>query len=465
MKLEILKRHFPVLIFLLAIIRGMNAAEAANGQPDAAAKAWATLPDILARIVPPEFPDRQYIITNYGAMGNGTFDCTEAFRKAIDECTQAGGGKVIVPEGTFLTGAIHLRNNVNLCVEKSAVIRFSTNPASYLPVVFTRYEGTEVMNYSPFVYAYGQTNIAITGEGTLDGQASDTVWHNWTHYDEPRRLVEMGNRGVPVIQRIFGAGHHLRPNFVEPVRCKNVLIAGVTILNSPMWVLSPVYCTNVTVRNVTVNTTGANTDGCDPDSCTDVLIKDCTFSDGDDCIAIKSGRDRDGQRIAIPCQNLVVEGCNFEAGHGGIGIGSETSGGIRNVFGENCHFDSPDLRMAIRLKTNPARGGYIENVFVRDCSVKTAQVGIHMTLRYDSSGAMEGESVPIIRDIDIDNCTFANLTKQAIFLQGWSPAHEITDVRISNCRFLQSAEKSSLTNATRIYLPGTEGSGLEHESF
>lgn len=465
MKLQVLNRHFAVLMILLAVVTGMNAAETANGESDAAAKAWAKLPDILERIVAPEFPDHEFVITKYGAVGNGTSDCTEAFRKAIDECSQAGGGKVVVPAGIFLTGAIHLRNNVNLSVEKSAVIRFSTNTAGYLPVVFTRYEGTEVMNYSPFVYAFEQTNIAITGEGTLDGQASDTAWHDWIHYDEPRRLVEMGNQGVPVAQRIFGPGHHLRPNFVEPVRCRNVLIAGVTIVNSPMWVLSPVYCTNVTVRNVTVNTTGPNTDGCDPDSCTDVLIKDCSFSDGDDCIAIKSGRDHDGQKIGIPCQNLVVENCNFEAGHGGIGIGSETSGGIQNVFGENCRFDSPDLRMAIRLKTNPARGGYIENVFIRNCSVKTAQVGIHMTLRYGSSGAIEGKSTPIIRNVDIQNCTFANLTKQPIFLQGWSSADEITDVRISNCRFLQSAEKSSITDATRIYLPGTEGSGLEHESF
>lgn len=456
---------FAALIFSLGIISRTHAAETPKSSANDAAAAWAELPNILARIVPPRFPNREFVVTNYGAIGDGTADCTEAFRKAIDDCSRVGGGKVIVPTGTYLTGAIHLRNNVNLCVETNATIRFSTNSADYLPIVFTRFEGTEVMNYSPLLYAFQQTNIAITGEGTLDGQASDTVWHNWARTDDPRRLVEMGNKGVPVSQRIFGAGHHLRPHFVEPVRCKNVLIEGVTILNSPMWVLSPLYCTNVTIRNVTVNTKGPNTDGCDPDSCTDVLIKDCSFSDGDDCIAIKSGRDHDGQKIGIPCQNLVVENCNFEAGHGGIGIGSETSGGIQNVFGENCRFDSPDLGMAIRLKTNPARGGYIQNVFIRNCSVKTAQVGIHMTLRYGSSGAMEGASAPVIRNIDIQNCTFSNLTKQPIFLQGWSPASEITDVRISNCRFLQSVEKSSITNATRIYLPGTEGSGLEQESF
>lgn len=447
------------------MIAGTRAAETSHEEASVDAKAWAQLPDILARIVPPEFPDREFFVTNYGGTGDGTSDCTEAFRKAVDDCSQSGGGKVIVTAGVYLTGAIHLRNNVNLCVEKNATIRFSTNTVSYLPAVFTRYEGTEVMNYSPFLYAFEQTNIAVTGEGTLDGQASDTVWHNWKNYDDPRQLVELGNRGIPAAQRIFGAGHHLRPNFVEPVRCKNVLIAGVTIINSPMWVLSPVYCTNVTVRNVTVNTKGPNTDGCDPDSCTDVLIRDCKFSDGDDCIAIKSGRDRDGQRIAIPCQNLVVQNCHFEAGHGGIAIGSETSGGVQNVFAENCRFDSPDLEMAMRFKTNPARGGYIEDVFIRNCFVQTAQVGIHMTLRYGSSGAIEGNSIPIIRNIDIQDCTFADLTKRPIFIEGWSPSDKITDVRIRSCRFLQAAEKSSITNAVRIFLPGTEGSGLEQESF
>jgi len=222
-------------------------------------------------------------------------------------------------------------------------------------------------------------------------------------------------------------------------------------------VMNPVYCTNVTVRNVTVDTGGPNTDGCDPDSCTGVLIKNCSFSDGDDCIAIKSGRDRDGQKINIPCQGLVIQNCHFKAGHGGIAIGSETSGGVQNVFAENCHFDSPDLEMAIRLKTNPARGGYIQNVYVRDCEVKRAKVGIDMTLRYASSGAMGGSSIPIIRDVDIRNCKFEQLTKQPVFIEGWSPSNPITDVSIVDCRFLHAAEKSFVTNATDVVMDGSRG--------
>jgi polygalacturonase len=432
-------------------------------QAAAAAKAWATVPSILANIVPPKFPHRDFVITQYGAVADGVTDNSDAFRAAIDACSQAGGGRVVVPAGTFLTGAIHLENNVDLYLEKNALVRFTTNTDAYLPPVFTRYEGTEVMNYSPFIYAFEQTNIAVTGQGTLDGQGA--FWHDWWAPGDPARLVKMAASGVPVEQRIFGGVGHLRPNFVEPVRCRNVLIEGVRLINSPMWVLSPVYCTNVTVRGVIVDTKGFNTDGCDPDSCNGVFIKDCTFSDGDDCIAIKSGRDTDGQKINIPCQNLVIEDCEFKAGHGGVAIGSETSGGVQNVFAQNDRFDSPDLVMAMRFKTNPARGGYIEHAYLRHCTVKTAQIGISLTLRYSSSGAMNGSAIPVIRDIDIRDCTFVNLTQEPIFIQGWSPANPITDINISNCHFLHSGKKSLVTDATRIFLPGTEGSGLAQKAF
>ncbi len=419
------------------------------------AGAWAQVPAILAQIQPPKFPRREFPLVKYGAVGDGITDCTGAFKRAIEACSDAGGGAVVVSGGTFLTGAIHLKSNVDLRVEKNATILFSTNRADYLPDVFARYEGTEVMNYSPLIYALEQTNIAITGRGTLDGQGH--AWHSWKASDDPRRLVQMANEGTPVTRRIFGAGHNLRPNFIAPIRCRNVLIEGIHIKDSPMWVLNPVYCTNVTVRKVTVDTRGPNTDGCDPDSCTDVLIRDCDFSDGDDCIAIKSGRDRDGQRIGIPCQNIVVQNCEFKAGHGGVAIGSETSGGIENVFAENCHFDSPDLEMAIRLKTNPARGGYIQDVYVRNCVVKLARIGIDMTLRYGSSGAMDGDSTPVIRDVDIRNSTFKKLTQRPIFIEGWSPAAPISNISITDCRFLHAAEGSFFTNAVGVVLDRSRG--------
>jgi polygalacturonase len=366
-----------------------------------------------------------------------------------------------VPGGKFLTGAIHLKSNVNLHITKDATILFSTNTADYLPVVFTRYECTEVMNYSPFIYALGQENIAITGEGTLDSQAAKGPWHSWKGKGSSE-LVKMGNNNIPVKDRIFGEGKQLRPYFLQPTRCKNVLIEGVKILGSPMWVISPLYCTNVTVQKVTVEAEGPNTDGCDPDSCTDVLIKDCSFSDGDDCIAIKSGRDADGHRVNIPSRNIVIQNCKFEAGHGGVTCGSETSGGIYTVYAENCDFDSPDLDMALRFKTNPARGGAINNVFIRNCRVKTAKFGIHMTLRYSSAGARDGQYIPDLRNVDIRDCTFANLTKQPIFIEGYDEKIKISDVTIANCVFHQAKTKgTTITNAVNIHLINNSGAGLK----
>ncbi|HEX3626000.1 MAG TPA: glycoside hydrolase family 28 protein [Verrucomicrobiae bacterium] len=420
---------------------------------DNVANAWAQVPAILARIKPPKFPHREFPVVQYGAVGDGVTDCTEAFQRAIDVCNSAGGGVVIVFRGTWLTGPIHLKSNVNLCVKKGATIRFSSDPNHYLPVVLARYEGTEVMNYSPLLYAFGQTNIAITGDGTLDGQGA--TWHAWKLSDDPKRSVQMASQGVPVEQRIFGQGHHLRPNFVVPFRCSSVLIEGVHIINSPMWVMNPVYCTNVTIQNVTVDTQGPNTDGCDPDSCADVLIRNCNFSDGDDCISIKSGRDKDGQKINIPARDIVIQNSHFKAGHGGIALGSETAGGIREVFAEHCDFDSTNLAMAIRLKTNPARGGYIQDVYVRNCVVKQAQIGIGMTLRYGSSGAIDGETAPIIRNIDIRDTTFQHLSAQPIFIEGWSESARISDVSIIDCRFLHAAKKNYITNATNIVTDGS----------
>ena len=416
-----------------------------------AADAWTRVPEILARIGPPQFPDREFCITNFGAMGDGTNDCTPAFAAAIAACHQAGGGKVVVPAGNFLSGAIHLLSNVNLQLQKNAVIQFSTDPEKFLPVVFSR-DVAEMMNYSPFIYALGQTNIALTGEGTLDGQATKSVWPDFVKKSGPdsARLTEMGDKEIPVSERIFGAGHFIRPNFIEPVRCRNVLIEGVRVVDSPMWEIHPLYCTNVTVRGVSISSHGKNNDGCDPDSCTDVLIKDCTFDTGDDCIAVKAGRDHDGRRVNIPCQNVVIQNCKFNDGHGGVTLGSETAGGLKNVFAENCEFDSPNLDQAMRFKSNPARGGFIENIFIRNCHVKLARYGIFLTMRYASSGAKEGSAMPVVRNIEIRDCVFDALTKQPVVVEGWSADAPITDVTIANCTFPTNAAANIITNAARI---------------
>lgn len=451
------------LAFSLVGLSSQGNETSSSATPDDASatgakQAWSSVPVILARIIPPVSPDRSFIITDYGAKGDGTTDCTKAIAAAIDACHNAGGGRVTVPAGVYLTGAIHLKSNVDLEVAKGATLRFSTDPKSYLPVVFTRYECTEVMNYSPFIYALGQENIAITGEGTLDGQGSKAAWYTWKRLPDARELVDMGDRGVPVEQRVFGEGHHLRPYFIQPTRCRNVLIQGVHIVDSPMWVITPLYCTNVTVQGVTVKADGPNTDGCDPDSCTDVLIKDCHFSDGDDCIAIKSGRDVDGRRVNIPSRNIVIQNCVFQDGHGGVTVGSETSGGVENVFAEDCHFDSPNLDIAMRFKTGMTRGGVVQHIYIRNCAVKSARTGIGMTMKYP--GTLDGQATPFMRDIDIRNCTFARLSKQPVLIEGFSESVRITDVTIANCIFPDMSAHCVITNASRIHLVANQGGGL-----
>jgi len=307
------KNRFRVVVVLVVTLGGCAPVSHVTG--------WKSLPEILSRIKAPEFPTRDFVITDYGAVAGGSNDCTATIAKAIDACHAAGGGRVVVPDGVFLTGAIHLKSNVNLHLADGATLKFSADPAQYLPVVFTRWEGVEGMNYSALIYAFEQKNIAITGKGVLDGSASSENWWAWTRRDpngEPapaRRsrdmLNDMGERGVPVEQRVFGQGHFLRPNFVQPYRCRNVLIEGVTIRNSPMWELNPVLCSNVTVRGVTISIHGPNNDGCDPESCRDVLIEDCIFDTGDDCIAIKSGRNNDGRRVAVPSENIIVRNCTM----------------------------------------------------------------------------------------------------------------------------------------------------------
>ena len=437
---------------------GLGYAAKLSSAPDAKTPdAWRMADRIVARIKPPVFPARDFDVTKYGAVAGGETDNTQAFKSAIRACHDAGGGRVVVPAGIFLSGPIHLESGVNLHVSEGATIRFTTNTAAYMPVVFTRFECTELMSYSPPIYALDQTDIAITGKGTLDGQGE--VWHRWIkQWDaDIRTLVKMAKENVPVTERVFGEGHKLRPNFIQPVRCKNVLIEGVRVINSPMWTLNPVYCTNVSIRGVTVETDGPNTDGCDPDSCTDVLIEKCVFSNGDDCIAVKSGRDEDGRRVNIPCENVVIRDCVFKNGHGGVTMGSETAGGIRNVFAERCHFDSPDLDMAMRFKTNPARGGYIENIFLRDCTVKTAKYGIHITKKYGAGTTKDGDTDPAVRNIEIRNSKFGLLTKGAIFVQGFSSEKIVTDVRIENCEFQPMKNAVTITNAARVEIVGCTG--------
>ena len=418
---------------------------------------WDSLPSVLARIRPPQFPARDFKITDYGAVGDGSFDNTEAIRKAIETCHAAGGGRVVVPAGIFLTGAIHLLSNVNLHLEEGATLKFSTDPSKYLPAVFTRFEGTECMNYSPLIYAFEQENIAVTGPGTLDGSASEENWWAWSRKgpngaDAParadiRRLIEYGERGTPVRERVFGAGHYLRPNFIQPYRSRNVLIEGVRIVNSPMWEIHPVLSENVTVRGVEIHSHGPNNDGCDPESSRDVLVENCVFDTGDDCIAIKSGRDNDGRRVGVAAENIIVRNCTMKDGHGGVVIGSEISGGCRNVFAEDCRMDSPNLDRALRFKSNARRGGVVENVFMRNVEVGRVAEAI-LTIDFMYETGPNGPYKPVVRNVELQNVR-SQSSPRVMWIASW-PGAVIDDVRFVDCTFRGVETAEMLQNAGSI---------------
>jgi polygalacturonase len=439
--------------------RGAAAASAAGPAASASgATGWDLVPEILRRIVPPTFPARDFDVTQYGAVGDGRTDCTAAIRRAIEACHAAGGGRVVVPAGRFLTGPVHLRSNVNLHVRRDATLAFSQDPRAYLPAVLTRWEGMELMGYSPLIYAYEQTNVAVTGEGTLDGQADTTHWWPWkggkedgwregmpTQKPERDRLMEMVEAGTPVGRRVFAEDSKLRPQFIQPYRCRNVLIEGVTLLRSPMWEIHPVLCTNVTVRGVRIETHGPNNDGCDPESCRDVLIEDCYFDTGDDCIAIKSGRNADGRRINVPSENIVIRNCRMKDGHGGVTIGSEISGGVRNVFAERCQMDSPNLDRALRFKNNAMRGGVLEHVYMRDVTIGTVSDAVLSVDLFYEEGR-QGPFVPVVRDVELLRVT-SRKSKYGLYMRAYEKS-EISDIRVVDCRF-DGVERGNVTEGVR----------------
>jgi len=444
-------------------------APAATGAPEPANDAWARVPEILRQVVPPTFPRRDFEITRYGAVAGGRDDCTAAIRRAIHECSAAGGGRVVVPAGRFLTGPVHLESNVDLHLVRGATLAFSQNPAHYLPAVLTRFESTELYNYSPFVYALDCTNIAITGEGTLDGQAGPEHWWPWKgsadfgwrrgtpNYNAARqRLLEMAERGVPVTERRFGEGDYLRPNFIQPYRCTNVLIEGVHIVNSPMWEINPVLCRNVTVRGVSIDSHGPNNDGCDPECCRDVLIERCVFDTGDDCIAIKSGRNADGRRVNVPSENIIVRNCQMRDGHGGVTVGSEISGGCWNVFAYDCHMNSPRLDSALRLKNNAMRGGLLHDIYLRDVTIGQVVIAV-LSIDFNYEEGDKGEFTPIARNIELRRVT-SQKSQYGVYLRGFANA-PIDDVRVLDCRFDGVAKGNVIEHVRGLDWRGTKING------
>jgi len=407
----------------------------------------------------PQFAAKDYVITKFGAKSTNTAAKNQkAIQKAIDKCSKKGGGRVIVPAGQkFLTAAIQLKSGVNLVVEKGAVLEFAFEPELY-PIVPTRWEGLDCWNLSPLIYAYQAHDIAITGKGTIDGGGSNETWWPWCgskkfgmkeggiaqNMGARARLLKYAEDGVPMDERKFGPTDGLRPQMVNFNQCEGILIEDITLLRSPFWVIHPLLSTDITVRGVHINNDGPNGDGCDPESCDRVLIENCYFNTGDDCIAIKSGRNNDGREggqgkfAGRPSKNIIIRDCKFNNGHGGVVIGSEISGGCQNVYAENCEMDSPSLDRVLRIKTNSCRGGIIENINMRNVTVgQCGEAVLKLNTDYEPREVCCRGFYPTIRNVTMENVT-CKKSKYGVMIVGYQDptlAYTINNITVKNCQF------------------------------
>lgn len=399
----------------------------------------------------PKIAERQFLITSFGAKTTATAAQNQkAINRVISLVSKKGGGKVIIPKGTWNTGAIELKSHVNLVLEEGATLHFAFEPKLY-PLVRTSWEGLACWNYSPCIYAYKGTDIAITGKGTIDGGGNNDTFWQWN--GSPRfgykecvtkesqklgsrsKLLKMAEDGVPFDERKFGMGYGLRPQLVNMVHCERILIKDVKMINSPFWVIHPLLSKNITVDGVYVWNEGPNGDGCDPEACENVLIQNCVFHTGDDCIAIKSGRNNDGRLWNQPSKNIIIRNCKMEDGHGGVVIGSEISGGCENVYAENCVMDSPHLERILRIKTNNCRGGQVQNINMRNVVVgQCKEAVVKINLDYERKEICYRGFEPIVNNVNVENVT-CQKSDYGVLIIGRDSLENVYDINIKNCKF------------------------------
>ncbi len=384
-----------------------------------------------------QFPKQDFPITDYGAVAGGEKDNTKAIAAAIAACNKAGGGRVVVPAGIWLTGAIHFKSNVNLHLEENAVLSFSDNPSDYLPAVMTSWEGMECYNYSPLLYAFECKNVAITGKGMLKPKMD--TWKVWfkrpkPHMDALKELYTKASTDVPVIDRQMAVGeNNLRPHLIHFNRCENVLLDGFMIRESPFWTIHLYMCNGGVVRHLDVKAHGHNNDGIDLEMSRNFLVENCTFDQGDDAVVIKSGRNRDAWRLNTPCENIVIRNCTILKGHTMLGIGSEMSGGVRNIYMHDCSAPKSVNRFFF-IKTNHRRGGFVENIYMENVKSGTTErvLEIDTEVLYQWKDLVPTYETRITR---IDGIYMKNVTCEtadAIYELKGNPELPINNVEIEN---------------------------------
>ncbi len=463
---------------LLTMVTLASIFVACSEQNSAMDAAFADAQRMADSIKVPTFCTDTFSITSFGASQDSTSRANGlAINAAIDSCNATGGGVVLIPAGTWLTGPITLKSNVNLHVAEGATVRFSTDYNEYNNTVVTRWEGVDCHNLHPLIYANDATNIGLTGKGILDGQGDNEHW--WFMKGKKRygyqegmlsqadggrdSLLAYDLRKTPLPERkIFRLQDALRPQFVNFRNCKSVLIEDVTLKNSPFWTIHPLFVDDLIVRGVNIDNFGPNGDGCDPESCRNVLIENCTFNTGDDCIAIKSGRNNDGRRWARPSENIYVRNCQMKNGHGGVVLGSEIAGGYKNLWVENCNMDSPELDRVIRIKTSDCRGNVIENVWVRNITVgKCYECILKINLLYEPEENCDHSFPPTVQNIHLENVT-SKESKFGVFIIGYDDKPmNVNNITVDDCQFDGVTNGNSIKGATNVVFSNLKINGEE----
>jgi len=405
---------FTLLLSLLFL--SFKKESSAVKQKEVVVKAPFEMPSIKI----PDFSEcKKFSIVDFGAVKGDKNKTSDAIAKAIAKANKAGGGIVVIPEGEWLTKNIHFKSNVNLYLSKGAVLLFSEDPKDYLPAVRSTWEGYECYNYSPLIYAYQCKNIAITGEGEL--KAKMDVWKEWfarpkAHMESLKRLYYLASYNKPMEERqMVNDTANFRPHFIQFNRCESIVMDGVTITNSPFWTIHPFLSKDVVLRNLKVYAHGHNNDGVDPEMSQNVLIEDCVFDQGDDAIAIKSGSNQDAWRLNTPSKNIVMRNCIVKNGHQLVAIGSELSGGIENVFIDNCTVvDGAKLNHLLFIKTNERRGGFVNNIYmtnIKSGKIDEGILGIETDVLYQWRNlvpTIERRLTPI-KNVYLENVTATNV--------------------------------------------------------